>query len=123
MPLDAELTPLASTLQTAWSGLTARAMLAEALSGNAGRVALVSSFGAESAVLLHMVAQIDPATPVLFIDTGRLFAETLDYQRRLAGDLGLTDLRRIGPDGAELAATDPDQLLIELPGLDEVIEL
>lgn len=111
MPLDAELTPSASTLDAAWSGLTAQAMLAEALSGAAGRVALVSSFGAESAVLLHMVAQIDPATPVLFIDTGRLFAETLDYQRRLAAELGLTDLRLIGPAGAELEAEDPEQTL------------
>ena len=48
------------------------------------RVAVVSSFGAESAVLLHMVAAIDPATPVLFIDTGRHFDETLAYRDRLA---------------------------------------
>lgn len=111
MPLDDELTPRAAALNEAWSALPAEAMLAEALSGGIGKVALVSSFGAESAVLLHMVAQIDRATPILFIDTGRLFAETLAYQRRLGAELGLTDLRRIGPDGAELAAEDPDSTL------------
>ena len=45
-----------------------------------GRIALVSSFGAESAVLLHMVAEVDRDLPVIFLDTGRLFAETLDYR-------------------------------------------
>ncbi|MCP5075205.1 MAG: phosphoadenosine phosphosulfate reductase family protein, partial [Rhodobacteraceae bacterium] len=34
-----------------------------------GRVALVSSFGAESVVLLHMLSTIDKNAPVLFIDT------------------------------------------------------
>ncbi|MGH7210413.1 MAG: phosphoadenosine phosphosulfate reductase family protein, partial [Acetobacteraceae bacterium] len=53
-----------------------------------GNVALVSSFGAESAVLLHMVAVIAPATPVIFLDTGKLFAETLRYRDTLARRLG-----------------------------------
>ena len=48
-----------------------------------GRIALVSSFGADSAVLLHMVAQIDKATPVLFLDTLHLFPETLAYRDAL----------------------------------------
>lgn len=74
-------------------------------------IALVSSFGAESAVLLHMVSAIDRATPVLFLETGMLFPETLDYQRMLAGRLGLRDLRLIRPDPAELAAEDPDATL------------
>jgi len=74
-------------------------------------VALVSSFGAESAVLLHMVAEIDRATPVLFLETGMLFPETLDYQRTLAGRLGLSDLRLIRPDPADLAGDDPDGTL------------
>lgn len=72
-----------------------------------GRVALVSSFGAEAAVLLHMVARIDPATPVIFNDTGKLFAETLAYQRELAVRLGLRDLRVARPDPADLARADP----------------
>jgi len=54
-----------------------------------GRTALVSSFGAESAVLLDMVATVDPATPVIFLDTGKLFEETQDYRRELTALLGL----------------------------------
>jgi len=57
----------------------------------AGKAAIVSSFGAESAVLLHMVAQIDPATPILFLNTGKLFGETLRYRDRLQDELGLAD--------------------------------
>ena len=60
-----------------------------------GRVGVVSSFGAESAVLLHLVAQVNTQTPVLFIDTGKLFGETLQYAERLQGQLGLTDLRML----------------------------
>lgn len=71
------------------------------------RLALVSSFGAESAVLLHMTASVDPATPVVFLDTGQLFAPTLDYRRSLAARLGLTDVRDIRPDEAELLVEDP----------------
>lgn len=72
----------------------------------AGRIALVSSFGAESAVLLHMVAAIDPALPVIFLDTGKLFPETLAYQETLAARLGLTDLRAARPDATAQAAAD-----------------
>jgi phosphoadenosine phosphosulfate reductase len=74
----------------------------------AGRIAVVSSFGAESAVLLALVADIDPATPVLFVDTGQHFAETLAYRDTLAARLGLTDVRSIGPTAAQRAAHDPD---------------
>ncbi len=74
-------------------------------------IALVSSFGADSAVLLHMVAEIDRTTPVLFLQTGMLFAETLAYQRDLARQLGLTDVRIIAPDPADLAGDDPDGTL------------
>jgi len=76
-----------------------------------GRVAMVSSFGADSAVLLHMVAQIDRALPVIFIDTLALFPETLAYQRDLAAHLGLTDIRRITPDRNALFTRDPDALM------------
>ncbi len=63
-----------------------------------GRIAMVSAFGAESAVLLDLVAQLDPATPVIFLDTGKLFRETLTYGRALAARLGLTDVRTVRPD-------------------------
>src|SRR5262249_9772460 len=70
--------------------------------------AVVSSFGADSAVLLHLVAAIDRATPVLFIDTGRHFAETLEYRDRLRAYLGLTEVRNIGPTAEEVARLDAD---------------
>ncbi|WP_428672726.1 phosphoadenylyl-sulfate reductase [Reyranella sp.] len=88
--------------------LPARVLAAAVHETFPGRVAVVSSFGAESAVLLHLVATIDAATPVLFVDTGRHFPETLDYRDRLATHLGLTGLRSIGPDAAEVAALDAD---------------
>ncbi|WP_066478663.1 MULTISPECIES: phosphoadenylyl-sulfate reductase [unclassified Sphingomonas] len=71
-----------------------------------GDVALLSSFGAESAVLLHLVATVDPAIPVLFLDTGKHFPETLAYRDLLADRLGLRDLRNLTPDPAALAARD-----------------
>lgn len=73
-----------------------------------GRIAVVSSFGAEAAVVLDLVAQVDPSTPVIFLQTGKLFAETLPYRARLAKFLGLTDVRDIEPDPAELVPQDPD---------------
>jgi phosphoadenosine phosphosulfate reductase len=73
-----------------------------------GRVAVVSSFGAESAVLLHLVAAIDRATPVVFIDTSCHFAETLRYRDALTAHLGLSDVRSIGPTAEEIARLDGD---------------
>ncbi len=71
-----------------------------------GRIALVSSFGIESAVLLHMVSRIDPATPVIFLDTGKLFGETRRYRDELAAHLGLSDVRSVRPDPTDEAARD-----------------
>ncbi|MEM6491254.1 MAG: phosphoadenylyl-sulfate reductase [Pseudomonadota bacterium] len=76
-----------------------------------GRIALVSSFGAEAAVLLHMASRIDRDLPVLFVDTGRLFRETLDYRDRLALRLGLRNLRTVQPPAAAVAAADPARTL------------
>lgn len=76
------------------------------LDGVAGRVALVSSFGAESAVLLHLAAAIDPAVPVLFLETGKHFPETLAYRDALAARLGLTGLVNITPDADTIAKRD-----------------
>lgn len=74
-----------------------------------GRIALVSSFGADAAVLLHLVAQVDPATPVLFLETGQHFAMTRAYRQALAAHIGLLDVRDIAPDAAALAAEDPQR--------------
>jgi phosphoadenosine phosphosulfate reductase len=73
-----------------------------------GRFAIVSSFGTESAVLLAAMAEIDPAIPVLFVDTGYHFTETLAYRDQLQARLRLTDIRSLTPDGAEAAVEDPD---------------
>lgn len=71
-----------------------------------GQIALVSSFGAESAVLLAMAAEVDPAIPVIFIDTGKLFGETRTYRDKLVKFLGLTNVQTFGPDAAAEAALD-----------------
>jgi phosphoadenosine phosphosulfate reductase len=76
-----------------------------------GRIAAVSSFGAESAVILALIAEIDPATPVIFLDTGWHFAETIAYRDRLAGLLGLTNLRSVTPATADLQREDRDNRL------------
>lgn len=76
-----------------------------------GRVALVSSFGAESAVLLHMAAAIDPGIAVIFVDTGKLFPETLAYRETLAAKLGLTNIIVAKPRAKRLETVDPDGTL------------
>jgi len=76
-----------------------------------GSIALVSSFGSEAAVLVHMAAEIDRSLPVIFLDTGKLFGETLRYRDELARRLRLTDLRSVKPEPADLKSGDPDSLL------------
>lgn len=78
--------------------------------GLAGETAAVSSFGAESVVLLHLLATIDPSVPVLFLDTGKHFAETLAYRDLMAERLGLSDVRVLTPDPTALAAKDGNGL-------------
>jgi phosphoadenosine phosphosulfate reductase len=97
------------SLQEAAKGRDAKGILELALKGEfAGKTAVVSSFGSESVVLLHMIAQIDPTTPVIFLNTGKLFGETLRYRDRLQDELGLVDVRSIGPHPADRAAQDPN---------------
>lgn len=76
-----------------------------------GKIALVSSYGADSAILLHMVAEIDKATPIVFVDTGHLFPETLIYRNRLIAQLGLTHCTTHRPDEADLAEQDAEAFL------------
>ena len=75
------------------------------------RLALVSSFGTESAALLKVMADVDPAIPVVFLDTGWLFEETLAYRDTLIAMLGLTDVRSIKPLEETLSREDPDREL------------
>jgi phosphoadenosine phosphosulfate reductase len=71
-----------------------------------GALAVISSFGTESAVLLDLVAQVDRSMPVLFLETGKMFTETLDYRDTLIERLGLTGVRNIMPDPATIEAKD-----------------
>lgn len=71
-----------------------------------GDAVVVSSFGAESAVLLHLIAHVDPSIPVLFLDTGKHFPETITYMDELCVMLGLLDLRVLAPDPALLRQKD-----------------
>jgi len=84
-----------------------KALFAENILGN---TAVVSSFGTESAVLLHLVARANPATPVVFVDTLRMFPETLDYRDLLMERFGLSDSRTVKPDPVVLAAKDAQEL-------------
>jgi len=115
MPRDLHAGPVATrvaTLNARYRHHSATAVLEHALKDHdLGRVALVSSFGAESVVLLHLVSIIAPETPVLFVDTRMLFAETLDYQREVAEKLNLCDLRTLRANPARVAFEDPDGTL------------
>jgi phosphoadenosine phosphosulfate reductase len=75
------------------------------------RLVLVSSFGTESAALLKVMADVDPAIPVIFLDTGWLFEETLAYRDTLIEKLGLRDVRSIKPLDETLSREDPDREL------------
>ena len=75
--------------------------------GLAGTIAMVSSFGADSVALLHLVALADPSTPVLFIETGMHFPETLAYQMEVAERLRLRNVRLVRADDATVAQADP----------------
>ena len=112
MPLDAPVAYRVEQLNQRYRHHAATAVLDRALQdAQVGRIALVSSFGAESVVLLHMVSIVDRATPVLFIDTEMLFAETLAYQAEVAERLGLTNIITVKANPKTLAFEDPDNTL------------
>jgi phosphoadenosine phosphosulfate reductase len=76
-----------------------------------GKLALVSSFGTESAVLLHLVASIDRQAPVYFVDTYKLFPETYAYVAQLTEQLGLENIHHLRTPIAQIKAEDPDSTL------------
>lgn len=111
-PSQQNLEALAETLAQRYHDCEGEALLRPLIEREfPGRIAVLSSFGAESALLLAMVARIDPSTPIIFLETGHLFAETLQYRDTLVELLGLSDLRVIGPDPQEIALHDPDGML------------
>jgi phosphoadenosine phosphosulfate reductase len=107
-----DLAQRAEALNARYRHHSATSVLSHALRDpEAGKLALVSSFGAESVVLLHMVAVAKPDTPVIFIDTQMLFTETLVYQQEVCERLGLRDVRVIRASEEALNSTDPAQTL------------
>jgi phosphoadenosine phosphosulfate reductase len=110
MPDDVRIGDLNAIVES-YAGLEGRQLISAAIKNHPGRVALLSSFGAESSVLLHMVSEIAPDLPVLFLDTEKLFPETLAYRDQLVRELGLTNLQNIHPDPEDIARVDPDGIL------------
>ena len=112
MPLDLTIEDRVAELNARYRNHAATHVLEHSLTDPmVGQIALVSAFGAESVVLLHLISVMAPATPVIFLDTELLFPETLDYQAELANELGLTDVRRIQPDRHEVFDLDSENLL------------
>jgi len=102
----------AQALDAALTGLDAAGAIRRVLADiYPGESCVVSSFGAESAVILHLVAQAAPNTPIMFLDTGQLFDQTLAYRDALQTRLGLTDIRTLTPNPDHLTADDPDGTL------------
>ena len=109
-PLDgpSEALSIAAGLDTAYGNLSPAAVIERAIGSFApGEIAAVSSFGADSAVLLHIIAEVDRDLPIIFLDTGKHFGETLDYRDALAADFGLRNIRVLTPDASTLSALDP----------------
>ncbi len=105
---DESLQALAARLNDDHADSPAEAILAAALLPELGRqAAAISSFGAEAAVLLHLVSRIRPDLPVIFLETGQHFFQTLAYRRTLSQSLGLSDVRSVQPDPATVARQDP----------------
>lgn len=97
----------AAAYEARFAGVSTQSVLGELIAGELkGRIAAVSSFGTESAVLLHMIAQVDKTVPVIFTNTQKMFGATLQYRDELAEQLGFTDLRVYRPDPHMLAAKD-----------------
>ena len=112
MPLDAPVAARVAALNARYRHHGATAVLERALTDpEVGRVALVSSFGAESVVLLHLISVMDRRTPVLFIDTEMLFAETLTYQLELTERLRLQNVQVMTPARAEVFERDNEGIL------------
>jgi phosphoadenosine phosphosulfate reductase len=108
--VSASALPSAEELDRALRDASPAEVIAAALKAvGREKLALVSSFGTESATLLKVMADVDPAIPVIFLDTGWLFEETLAYRDTLIAELGLKDVRSIKPAEETLSREDPDR--------------
>jgi phosphoadenosine phosphosulfate reductase len=104
---DRDLDALAERLNRETAGKGAAEIVQAALDPALGlKVGTISSFGAESAVLLDVVAREKADVPVVFLETGQHFLQTLSYRTQLTKALGLTDVRLVTPDAEEKATLD-----------------
>jgi phosphoadenosine phosphosulfate reductase len=108
---EADASEAAAALNARFGHLDTSGIIAASLAWFPGRIAAVSSFGTESAVFLHHLAAVDRHAPVVFIDSGRLFPETLTYRDELSEWLGLTDVRTVGPPADRIDRLDPHRAL------------
>ncbi len=92
-------------------GLEGGDLVAAMIDAFGDQFAVVSSFGTESAVLLHLTAQVSKDVPIIFLNTGKLFGETLKYQRTLVARLGLNRVHTVEPDADDVAQFDPKGVL------------
>jgi phosphoadenosine phosphosulfate reductase len=110
-PLNTRPLDQVEALRMTYRGARPESVIEGVLAEFPGDVAVVSSFGAEAAVLLNMVGQVAPDTPVLLLDTLMLFQETLEYQKTLSAAVGLRNVQHLRPDPRDLASADPDDTL------------
>lgn len=98
-------------LRAKWEGLEGKKLLAAAIEEFGDDIAVTSSFGSESVVELHMLSLVSPSTQVIFLNTGKLFGETLRYRDLLKSELGLTNVSSISPSADDTARLDPQGTL------------
>jgi len=101
----------ADLLNARFEGVPAEVMLKTLFAEDQlGKIGLVSSFGTEAAVLLHLVAKADPNIPVIFVDTLKMFPETLEYREKLVRELGIKNAQIVEPKADVLAEKDENGL-------------
>jgi phosphoadenosine phosphosulfate reductase len=112
-PAEAGVDAEAAGFDALYGHLSAHEIIARSVELFGEGVAAVSSFGADSAVLLHLISEVDRNLPVIFLDTGKHFEETFAYRDALMADFGLTNLQVITPEEAALTRIDPTGRLHE----------
>ena len=109
-PTGSELPRIVAGLNATFRHHSAMSVMESTL-GSSRKIVTVPSSGAESVVILHMLAVIDRSAPVLFVDTEMHFADTLAYQMDVAERLGLSNVRLIRAARDAILARDPDRNL------------
>ncbi len=98
--MTSEIAKLNKQFETA----TPQEILAWAVKTYGSGTALSSSFGGQSAALIHMTIQVKPDIPVLFLDTGFLFKETYAFADELKRKFNL-NLKTFRASSAQISQT------------------